>query len=41
MHGHIRERNKYPFMLAKHLFLAVQVLHLTEHSFNELHTCVL
>ena len=40
MHRHIRERNKYPLMLAKHLFLAVQVLYLTEHKFYELHTDV-
>jgi len=28
-------------MLAKHLFLAVQVLHLTKHGLYELHTDVL
>ena len=27
-------------MLAKHLFFAMQVLHLTEHDFYELHTDV-
>ena len=32
---------KYPIMLAKHLVLVVQVLHLTEHGFYELHTDVL
>ena len=35
----MREK-KYPFMLAKHLFFAMQVLHLTEHDFYELHTDV-
>ena len=28
-------------MLAKHVFLTVQVLYLTEHGFYELHTDVL
>ena len=39
MHRHIREREKkIPiFMLDKHIFLAVQVLHLTDYSFYELH----
>ena len=35
MHGHIREKKKYPFILIKHLFLVVQVLYLTEHGFYE------
>ena len=38
----IWERDKkYTIILAKHLVLAVQVLHLIEHYFYELHTDVL
>ena len=38
MHGYIREK-KIPFIW-KHIFLVVQMLHLIEHDFYELHTSV-
>ena len=41
MHEYIRRKRKYPIMKAKHLILTMQVLHLTEQGFYELHTGVL
>ena len=39
MNGHIRERkeNTIVFLFIQHPFLAMKVLHLTEHNFYELH----
>ena len=36
-----KREKKYSFMLVEHLFLAVQVPHLIEHGFYEMHTDVL
>ena len=42
MHGHIRERKENTQLCKlKHPCFAMQVLHLTEHDFYELHTDVL
>ena len=40
MHRHIREKRNTLLFLIKHLFLTMQVLHLTEHDFYELYTNV-
>ena len=40
MHAHRGERKENLFMLAKYLIIAVQVLHLTEHGFYDMHTDV-
>ena len=41
MHGHIWEKRKYPIMYDEYPDFVVQVLHLIEHSFYELHIDVL
>jgi len=40
IHGHIGERKVLPNYVCQTSFHAVQVLHLTEHGFYELHTDV-